>query len=464
MARNLKQVDETHYPDSMLLQFLNEVEGKVQTEVLMIAPEDTVRYGADDLTSEMIVTAPHDKLYYVYLMAMIDFVNGEYDRYTNSMNLANAHITEWAAWYNRTHRRGKPEEIGIYFSAYGIAVKHGYTGTEEEWLSTLKGEKGDPGKGFRVLGHYSSVSALNEEKKATAEAGDAYGVGAAPPYDIYIFDGERGEFVNNGTLKGKTGATGPAGADGYSPTAKVQRTETGAIITITDKTGTSYASVSDGKDGSPGEKGDPGDDYVLTSADRQEIAASVVAGGLEVEVSDETPGSSDLSLGLTGAAVGQIAKITAVDEDGKPTAWSPVDMPSGGGETSLIWTHIRDVELTPDTIEAIVSTTDTDETFGYEEILLEFIPNLTGYFYVRALQNANFSKNVQVWATNSKYHQMHLGLLNKKLAIMGVFRTDGTVGFSNNYGGDTDLEKISMLVFGASSSIGAAFTVKIWGR
>ena len=144
MARNLKQVDETHYPDSMLLQFLNEVEGKVQTEVLMIAPDDTVRYGADDLTSEMIVTAPHDKLYYVYLMAMIDFVNGEYDRYTNSMNLANAHITEWAAWYNRTHRRGKPEDLGIYFSAYGIAVKHGYTGTEEEWLASLKGDPGEP--------------------------------------------------------------------------------------------------------------------------------------------------------------------------------------------------------------------------------------------------------------------------------------------------------------------------------
>ena len=144
MARNLKQVDETHYPDSMLLQFLNEVEGKVQTEVLMIAPDDTVRYGADDMTSEMIVTAPHDKLYYVYLMAMIDFVNGEYDRYTNSMNLANAHITEWAAWYNRTHRRGKPEELGIYFSAYGIAVKHGYTGTEEEWLASLKGDPGEP--------------------------------------------------------------------------------------------------------------------------------------------------------------------------------------------------------------------------------------------------------------------------------------------------------------------------------
>lgn len=37
------------------------------------------------------------------------------------------------------------------------------------------------------------------------------------------------------------------------------------------------------------------------------------------------------SLGITGATVGQIAKITAVDSDGKPTAWEAVDMPSGGG-------------------------------------------------------------------------------------------------------------------------------------
>ena len=44
----------------------------------------------------------------------------------------------------------------------------------------------------------------------------------------------------------------------------------------------------------------------------------------------------------SGAAVGQIAKITAVDSNGKPTAWQAVDMPSGSGghwETVLdtIW-------------------------------------------------------------------------------------------------------------------------------
>nr|DAO75627.1 MAG TPA: nucleoid-associated protein [Caudoviricetes sp.] len=411
MARNLKQVDETHYPDSMLLQFLNEVEGKVQTEVLMIAPEDTVRYGADDLTSEMIVTAPHDKLYYVYLMAMIDFVNGEYDRYTNSMNLANAHITEWAAWYNRTHRRGKPEELGIYFSAYGIAVKHGYTGTEEEWLASLKGDpgepvvirfdqtsgqlqwkyqnesawhdvlsleelqgalvsstiaqaqeakdaaeaaqaaaeaassasqeasehmayigsngnwyqwsagegkmvdsgvkaqgsigqtgpqgatgpqgetgprgpqglqgiQGEPGKGLTVSGYYATAQAL-AAAVTNPTAGDAYGVGTAEPYDIYIYDGVTHAWVNNGPLQGA--------------------------------------------------KGEPGDDYVLTGADKQEIAASVVAGGLEVEVSDETPGGSDLSLGITGASTGQSPIINAVDADGKPTAWGAAVLAKADG-------------------------------------------------------------------------------------------------------------------------------------
>lgn len=37
---------------------------------------------------------------------------------------------------------------------------------------------------------------------------------------------------------------------------------------------------------------------------------------------------ADTSLAITGATVGQIAKITAVDDSGKPTAWEAVDMPN----------------------------------------------------------------------------------------------------------------------------------------
>lgn len=83
-----------------------------------------------------------------------------------------------------------------------------------------RGEKGETGKGFKILGYYSTPSALDEAKKATAEPGDAYGVGAGEPYDVYIFDGVTGEFVNNGPLQGAqgepgaTGATGPQGPAG----------------------------------------------------------------------------------------------------------------------------------------------------------------------------------------------------------------------------------------------------------
>ena len=38
----------------------------------------------------------------------------------------------------------------------------------------------------------------------------------------------------------------------------------------------------------------------------------------------------------SGASVGQVAKITAVDDNGKPTAWEAVDMPSGGIDWQLV--------------------------------------------------------------------------------------------------------------------------------
>lgn len=206
-------------------------------------------------------------------------------------------------------------------------------------------------------------------------------------------------------------------------------------------------------DGAKGEKGDKG-----------ETGPAGPQGDTGPAGPKGADGKDGAGMDVTGARVGQIAKITAVDSAGKPTEWEPVDMPSGVDTMDFTWKHIRDVELAPDTVEAIVSNTEAGVAFSYDEILMEFVPNLTGYFYVRALQNANLSANVQVWAENSKYHQMHLSLLNKKLAITGVFRTDGSIGFANNYKGNADLDKIAMLVFGASSSVKAAFTVKIWGR
>lgn len=53
------------------------------------------------------------------------------------------------------------------------------------------------------------------------------------------------------------------------------------------------------------------------------------------------PGKDGAGMDVTGATVGQIAKIAAVDASGVPTAWEPVDMPGGGGA----WEKIIDTEV-----------------------------------------------------------------------------------------------------------------------
>ena len=65
--------------------------------------------------------------------------------------------------------------------------------------------------------------------------------------------------------------------------------------------------------------------------------------------------TADTSLAITGATVGQIAKITAVDDSGKPTTWEAVDMPSGGGG-DLSWIEVADITTEEQTQQLIIST------------------------------------------------------------------------------------------------------------
>lgn len=111
------------------------------------------------------------------------------------------------------------------------------------------GPKGETGSGFKVLGYYGTKAALDAAQKATAAAGDAYGVGTAEPYDIYIFDGITGEFVNNGPLQGAKGDTGPEGPQG----PKGDPGEMGPQ-------GPAGADGAPGKDGAKGADGLPGKD------------------------------------------------------------------------------------------------------------------------------------------------------------------------------------------------------------
>ena len=131
-------------------QWVNECEGLVQTEVLLVADTELISYSYDtDKDKELLVKHPHVKIYWAYLTAMIDFANGEYNKYQNTMQMFNAFFGEYmrwfALWYHPadTHGENDGEDgwRGYYISAYGLAVKHGFEGTESEWVESLYGEE-----------------------------------------------------------------------------------------------------------------------------------------------------------------------------------------------------------------------------------------------------------------------------------------------------------------------------------
>lgn len=124
--------------------------------------------------------------------------------------------------------------------------------------------RGEQGEGFKILGYYSSLSAL-QSAITNPDIGDAYGVGTAAPYDIYIWDGS--VWVNNGPIQGPAGQKGENGADGAAATIKIGTVTTGApgSNASVNNSGTQTNAVFNfviprGADGAPGQNGADGQD------------------------------------------------------------------------------------------------------------------------------------------------------------------------------------------------------------
>lgn len=77
--------------------------------------------------------------------------------------------------------------------------------------------------------------------------------------------------------QGPEGEPGPAGADGVSPAVTVTDITGGHRVSITDAEGTQTFDVMDGETGPQGPQGIPGHDYILTTEDKAEIVAAVLA-------------------------------------------------------------------------------------------------------------------------------------------------------------------------------------------
>ena len=77
--------------------------------------EDVTFTGYDattDLQTELLVPAPYDEVYLRWIEAQIDYHNGEYEKYNNSMDMFNTAYEGYQNYYNRTHMpKGKKFKI-----------------------------------------------------------------------------------------------------------------------------------------------------------------------------------------------------------------------------------------------------------------------------------------------------------------------------------------------------------------
>ena len=175
-------------------------------------------------------------------------------------------------------------------SAYQVAVQHGFEGTEDEWLISLKGEKGDTGEkgatgergpqgpqgqigpqgpkgdtgsGLNIKGELDSESQLPQE----GVSGDAWLIAG----NLYVFVGENGNVESNPKWSNVGSIQGPVGPKGEQgePGPKGEPGEPGPK----GEPGADGAPGIQGPKGDPGEKGEKGDPGSDASVTKQNVEA-----------------------------------------------------------------------------------------------------------------------------------------------------------------------------------------------
>ena len=94
--------------NASLLRAVNSLEGRVQTELLHFAPDDTVSYSAVS-AAELLLRPPHDRLYLYAMMSEVDYLLGETSLYQNDKIRADE---AWEDLKLRLCRRGQSSVFG----------------------------------------------------------------------------------------------------------------------------------------------------------------------------------------------------------------------------------------------------------------------------------------------------------------------------------------------------------------
>ena len=105
---HIDEVKPNGYSQIDKIRWLSTLDGIVKAEIIDTheGGKDVPFKGYDEqtpLTQEMLVPYPYDDLYIRWLESQIDYANGEYNKYNNSITVYNKAFADFERAYNRTH-------------------------------------------------------------------------------------------------------------------------------------------------------------------------------------------------------------------------------------------------------------------------------------------------------------------------------------------------------------------------
>lgn len=241
MLDYVDEVKQNSFSRKIKLIWLNELEYRVQTDVMLIAAE-SITYVPDDDSHQLLVPAPWSEIYYDYLLMKLSEHLEESSEQNNRAATFDKAFTRFMRWWADTYR---PAMGNALFKGYYLKGEKGdpfeYEDFTEDQLAALKGPAGADGTTYTP--HVSEAGVLswtNESGKTNPDpvnikgpqgetGADGIGIqsveqttastkdGGTNVITVTKTDGTSFTFtVKNGT-KGSTGATGAAGKDGYTP-------------------------------------------------------------------------------------------------------------------------------------------------------------------------------------------------------------------------------------------------------
>ena len=335
--------------DNTMCRWLSELDGRLMLD--FYKGSEWMAYALpQDADHELLVPFPWDELYVHYLEAMVYYSNGEYERYRNSYEMYNKKELDYRQWYARNQlpitlealqkrcctvvTEGRGSKPFWYLSAYALAVKHGYLGSEEEWLAELvgpQGPAGQDGSGVEIRGTYADLEAL-EEAISNPNQGDMYNVGTAAPYQIYMWDETTppGAWVNQGQLQGPKGDTGPQGIPG--PEGPKGDTGDTGPQGAKGETGAQGPAGQTGPQGPQGQKGDKGDPFTYDDFTAEQLEALTGPAGPQGEPGEKGEKGDTGATGPQGEK-GETGAIGPQGEKGDTGAQGPQGPKGDTGET-----------------------------------------------------------------------------------------------------------------------------------